>query len=72
MKKTVAVILTIVTVVLQLFCFSSCESKLLKTKYNANYFDYFDTVTVITGYTEIKEEFDSICLEIEALLKEYH
>lgn len=72
MKKTVAIILAIVTVSLQLFCFSSCESKPLKTKYNANYFDYFDTVTVITGYTETKEEFDSICLEIEALLKEYH
>ena len=33
MKKTVAVILAIVTVALQLVCFSSCESKPLKTKY---------------------------------------
>lgn len=72
MKKAVAVILAVIIVVLQLFCFASCDSKVTKTKYNANYFDCFDTVTVITGYTETKEEFDGICTEIEALLKEYH
>ncbi len=72
MKKTIAVILAMITVVMQVFCLSSCHSKITKTKYNANYFDYFDTVTVITGYTETKEEFDGICTEIETLLKEYH
>lgn len=72
MKKIIAIMLTLVTVAVQLLCFSSCDNEPLKTKYNANYFNYFDTVTVITGYTETKEEFDEICVEIERLLKEYH
>ncbi len=72
MKKIIAIMLTVIMVAMQMICFSSCNKKTTKTKYNANYFDYFDTVTVITGYTETKEEFDGICIEIEKRLKEYH
>ncbi len=43
-----------------------------KEKFSAYYFDYFDTATTITGYCESKQEFDSICLEIKALLEQYH
>lgn len=57
--------------VLQVFSFASCKAT-EKTKYSAQYFDYFDTVTIIMGYTETKEEFDLVCEEIKALLNEYH
>lgn len=42
------------------------------TKYSAYAFDYFDTATVITGYAESQEAFDSIANEALALLGEYH
>ena len=43
-----------------------------KQKFSEYYFDYFDTVTTITGYTETEEEFKSICEEIKAELNMYH
>ena len=58
-------------VVLQVLSFGSCKAT-KKTKYSAHYFDYFDTVTVIMGYTETKEEFDVICEDIKTLLNDYH
>lgn len=60
-----------VLAVLQVFSFGSCKVN-EKTKYSAHYFDYFDTVTTIMGYTQTKEEFDEICGEIKTLLNEYH
>ncbi len=71
MKKITSVLLIIVLVILQVFSFDSCKAS-EKTKYSAHYFDYFDTVTIIMGYTETKEEFDGICEEIKTLLNEYH
>ena len=50
---------------------SSCALK-EKKKYSAHSFDYFDTVSTITGYADSKEEFDEIADEILAQLKEYH
>ena len=55
-----------------LITLSACTVKAKKTKYNAYYFDYFDTATTITGYTESKEEFDAVCEEIKAELYDYH
>lgn len=43
-----------------------------KTKYTAHSFDYFDTVTSITGYEESQEEFDRVAEEIQRQLGEYH
>lgn len=68
MKKIIAILLTLTLVIL----FAACTAKDKKTKYNAYYFDFFDTATTITGYTETKEEFDAICEEIKAQLNEYH
>ena len=72
MKKSflriTAVILTFVT----LFSVSACKADAPKTKYSAYYFDYFDTATTITGYTETEEEFNLICEDIKSLLYEYH
>ncbi len=68
MKKILSLLMTAVTVLL---LFSGCTAK-KKEKFNAYYFDYFDTATTITGYCDSKEEFDSICLEIKDMLQEYH
>ncbi len=51
---------------------SLCGCKPIKTKYTDYSFDYFDTVTTVVGYAESKAEFDAVCTEIKALLKEYH
>lgn len=50
---------------------SLCGCKPIKTKYTDYSFDYFDTVTTVVGYAESKAEFDAVCTEIKALLKEY-
>ena len=71
MKKALSIALVIALVVLQVFSFGSCKAT-EKNKYSAYYFNYFDTVTTIMGYTDTKEEFDAICLEITSLLDEYH
>ena len=68
MKKILSVFITAVLVL----CLTACTATDKKTKYNAYYFDYFDTATTITGYTETKEEFDAVCEEIKAQLNEYH
>ena len=49
---------------------SSCGKT--KEKYSEYSFDYFDTVTTITGYAESKEEFDEISAWVIAELGEYH
>ena len=69
MKRFLAICL-----VLCLLCgmFSGCEAVSGPTKYNAYFFEYFDTVSIITGLAESQEEFDAVCGEIETLLKEYH
>ena len=50
--------------------FSSCAMK--TDKYSEYSFDYFDTVTVITGYAESEEEFAAVCRSILESLSEYH
>ncbi len=51
--------------------FAGCK-KTKKEKFTDYSFDYFDTVTMIIGYEESKEIFDSNCKEINKLLEEYH
>lgn len=41
-------------------------------KYSEYSFDYFDTVTTITGYAESEEEFAAVCQRVFASLSEYH
>ena len=59
---------------LLLSCLSlfSCKKEKPLEKFNSYSFDYFDTVTTITGYAESKEEFDRIAAEILAELGDYH
>ncbi len=51
-------------------CMTSCQKS--DQKFNEYSFDYFDTVTIITGYAKDKDEFDKVSAEILALLGEYH
>ena len=41
-------------------------------KFSAHSFDYFDTVTTITGYAESQEAFDTVANALLAQLGEYH
>lgn len=51
-----------------LFC--SCEGR--RKKYTSSTFEYFDTVTTVTGYASSQAEFDSVCGNLYSLLEEYH
>ena len=66
--------LTIIAVVL---CFvfpcvflPSCAKK--TEKFSEYSFDYFDTVTTVSGYAENKEEFDKVAERVMTELGEYH
>ena len=41
-------------------------------KFSEYSFDYFDTVTTVTGYAESREAFDAVADQALALLEEYH
>ena len=69
-KKILAISLLVCTLMQSLF-FVSCDKKQMEI-YSAYSFDYFDTVTSIKGYAEIKEEFDKISGELLELLRDYH
>ncbi|MBQ9747841.1 MAG: FAD:protein FMN transferase [Clostridia bacterium] len=51
-------------------CFSACDTG--PKKYSSYTFDYFDTVTTVTGYAKSEEEFDLLCGEIFDMLSDYH
>lgn len=72
MKKFVSIVLVLIILTLQFWSFSGCDAKPEKTKFSEYYFDYFDTVTTITGYTKTEEEFKSICEGIKQELECYH
>lgn len=67
MKRLIAALMAAVS----LLCLASC-GRAGKTKYSDYSFDFFDTATSLVGYADSKEEFDAVCTEIKALLKEYH
>ena len=66
--KRIACFVLVLTLIASLF--TGCEKK--KTKFNDYSFDYFDTVTTISGFENNQEDFDAKCKEIKALLEEYH
>ena len=49
---------------------AGCRTEL--EKYSTYSFDYFDTVTTITGYADNQETFDKVAGDILAELSEYH
>jgi len=60
MKNKFTVLLLIVSILFSPSILVSCEKK--PQKYSTYSFDYFDTVTSVTGYEESKEEFDKVIL----------
>ncbi len=52
--------------------FSSCAPTDGLQKFSANSFDYFDTVTVITGYAPDQQTFDAVVDGIFSSLADYH
>lgn len=70
MKKTLK---TTILILLLLFLSFGCSQKEVNyIKYDNMFFNHFDTVTTVIGYTETKEEFDKYVDEIETLFGEYH
>lgn len=60
----------IIFLCLNFFLLTSCDKK--AEKYTEYSFDYFDTVTTVTGYEKDKEEFDKVIEFIFTELNEYH
>lgn len=50
--------------------FSSCGTE--TEPFSSHFFEYFDTVTTVTGYAADRAEFDRVCGEIRHVLAEYH
>lgn len=67
--KLLSVLLSL-AMLLPCAAFSSCEKP--PEKFSEYSFDYFDTVTTITGYAESQEAFDEIAEDVLAELGEYH
>ena len=49
---------------------TSCNK--VPQKYSTHSFDYFDTVTTITGYADSQEAFDGVAQDVLSQLEEYH
>lgn len=71
-RKLFVIFLSLILLASQVSFLSSCNNLKEKQKFSEYYFEYFDTVTTITGYTETEEEFKNICEEIKSQLNEYH
>ena len=70
MKKRFISLILLLSILTSSLAISSCAKK--KEKYTSHSFDYFDTVTAITGYAKSKEAFDKISNRILEELEEYH
>ncbi len=70
MKKRILALGLLATVLLSGVFFTGCGGKL--QKYSSYSFDYFDTVTTITGYAKSQAEFDAVAEDILSELSEYH
>ncbi len=68
MKKQILLLALII--LLTALPLTSCAPR--KEKYTTHSFDYFDTVTTITGYAESKAAFDETAEKILSELGEYH
>lgn len=72
MKKLTKIITSIL---LAAVVITGCQTALkeeVKTKYQDTFFEYFDTVTTVIGYTDSQEEFDEYFAEIKGEFKRLH
>ncbi len=72
MKKRLLTVVTLVAILLTCASISACGGKKQPQKFSEYSFDYFDTVTTITGYADSQGEFDAVAAEILSQLGEYH
>ena len=70
MRKRFVSSLLLLSILLSCLILSSCGGN--TQKYSEYSFDYFDTVTTITGYATDREEFDAVVTDILTELGEYH
>ena len=70
MRSKLLSILLSLTMLLSCAALSSCQKP--PENFSEYSFDYFDTVTTITGYAESQEAFDEIAQGVLAELGEYH
>ena len=71
-SKRISVVLAL-SLLLGCALFASCEEKSPQVeKFSAYSFDYFDTVTTVTGFAESQEAFDEVANAVLAELGEYH
>ena len=70
MKVKLITISLALCLLLSCVCLPSCSKPV--EKFSSYSFDYFDTVTTITGYAKDKESFDTIAADILTELGEYH
>ncbi len=70
MKKCMRICVIVVSLLIQSMGVEGCSKP--KEKYSTYSFDYFDTVTTITGYAKSQEEFDKVAEGVLSELSEYH
>ncbi len=70
MKKYMRICVIVVSLLMQSMWLGGCSKP--KEKYSTHSFDYFDTVTTVTGYAKSQEEFDKVAKEVLSELAEYH
>lgn len=64
--------MTLILTVLLLVSGCASESKTNYERYQGTFFEYFDTIITVIGYTETEEEFRDYFDEIKELYGEYH
>ena len=70
MKIRLMTLAVVLCILVNCLAITSCSKK--EEKFSAYSFEYFDTVTTVTGYAESQEAFDIISAEILSELEEYH
>ena len=70
MKKTFLSCILSLTLLLTGLSTTACSRA--PEKFSVHSFDYFDTVTTITGYAESREAFDEVANAVLSQLEEYH
>ena len=70
MKKQLLSYLLSFILLLNVLPLAACSPKM--EKYSIHSFDYFDTVTTVTGYAESREDFDRVANALLSELGEYH
>ena len=70
MRLKLTIIAVVICLLLSSVLLPSCAKPM--ERFSEYSFDYFDTVTTVTGYAESKEDFDKVAGEVMEELGEYH